>query len=153
MNYDTASELYEYNSDTGTISHKCNKRGGKKAGDVATGKVTSTGYLRVSHANSWQLAHRVAWMLHHSQDIPNGMTVDHINGERTDNRASNLRLLSRAHNCARLDRAKGFSKVKGGWRAQVRHKGIRKYGTLRTCPLLARIDYLDITDKSLSEGW
>lgn len=52
-------------------------------------------------------AHRVVWEAHNGP-IPEGMTVDHINGKRGDNRLVNLRLMLPADN-VREGRSSPFS--------------------------------------------
>ena len=43
-------------------------------------------------------AHRIVWEMHHGP-IPDGVLIDHANGDPWDNSLSNLRLASNAENC------------------------------------------------------
>jgi hypothetical protein len=54
------------------------------------------GYLRGSVAGKKLLAHRVIWAMHYDH-WPDGQ-IDHINGDRSDNRIENLREVSAAQN-------------------------------------------------------
>jgi hypothetical protein len=50
------------------------------------------GYL-VGSVNSTNVyAHRTAWMHYYGERVPEGVFVDHINGDTSDNRIENLRL-------------------------------------------------------------
>ena len=60
-------------------------RVGKEAGYVEK----RDGYRRVSHRNRIYMAHRVVWLLQHG-DWPE-YEIDHINGDKDDNRIENLR--------------------------------------------------------------
>jgi len=64
----------------------------KYAGELA-GTIDERGYVRVSVRKRLLYAHQVAWVLRNGP-IPPGMVIDHINHDRADNSAANLRLVS-----------------------------------------------------------
>lgn len=83
-------ELFHYDPNTGVFTH-LQTRGKGKAGATA-GKVNFNGYIEMRVLNRLFGAHRLAW-LYMTGDLPIlPFTVDHINGVRTDNRWSNLRI-------------------------------------------------------------
>lgn len=81
------------------------------------------GYRKVSIAckpkNLQARAHRVVWFLHNGV-VPEGMLVDHINGDRSDNRIENLRLVNHTDNSQNCT-GKGYyqSKKTGRWQAYI----------------------------------
>jgi len=122
-------EWLSYCPHTGALTWKKRKARCVWVGDVA-GTLTRFGYLRVALDGQRYCCHRVAWALHYGA-WPNG-DLDHINGNRADNRICNLRLATRAQNAQNRKRnslnrsgVKGVSwgtKV-GKWRAHIRANG------------------------------
>jgi hypothetical protein len=76
--------------------HKAANWNARCAGKPALSNVNSNGYLRGPVLGQLYQAHRVAWAMVNGE-WPNGQ-IDHINGVVTDNRISNLRMVSHAVN-------------------------------------------------------
>ena len=74
---------------------------------ISTYSVASHGYAQIG----WQdgdyrqvvTAHRAAWVYHHGQQIPEGMTIDHTCKTRPCVNPSHLRMLSNFENARRTD--------------------------------------------------
>lgn len=110
----------------GTNPSSWNKRMANKEAAWDSGQ----GYYRITVLHVGVGAHRVAWALTHGE-WPSG-PLDHINGDRRDNRLSNLRLSTVAENnrnCRkRRDNSSGMAGVYycrtfNRWKAQVRLNG------------------------------
>lgn len=52
------------------------------------------GYCKVNLKGSPVSYHRLVWILHHEQDVPDGLQIDHKNGDKLDNSIENLRALT-----------------------------------------------------------
>lgn len=97
-------------------------------------KKDKQGYLKGKFKSRELRAHRVAWVCANGP-IPEGCEIDHIDGDKTNNRLSNLRAVSHAENC-RNQRARpnktgysGVSRCSSGGRFQtsVWVGGVRKH--------------------------
>ena len=111
-----------YRSD-GVLIWKRPFGGSIKAG-FAAGYVTNLGYLHVQFNKTKYFAHRIAWAIIKRED-PLGLQIDHINGNKLDNRIANLRKASGKQNCCNQKAAKGYYFNKGHkkWKSQIRSNG------------------------------
>ncbi len=101
MDQQRLRELLDYDAETGRfVWRQANKR--VKAGTVA-GYVGNDGYVRIRASGTRFLAHRLVWFYVHGT-WPAG-EIDHINGDRSDNRIANLRDVSRLTNRQNMRRA------------------------------------------------
>lgn len=121
-------EKYQYEPSTGQFQHRSPtpNRGVTK---------TDKGYIRVFVGQKYYMAHHLVWLLHTGR-LPN-KTIDHINGQRDDNRFANLREVSPLENSQNQRRAHktsatgllGATPVRNSrmashrWRAQIRING------------------------------
>ena len=157
MTRDELAKLLEYDPDTGAFRWKVNRRGTAKAGQEA-GHINASGYRIIRTHKGRHGAHRLAFLLM-TGAMPAG-DVDHINGNRADNRWCNLRDVSRAVNMQNLrkpraDNTTGFLGVslsKGRYQAQIAANGKTHYLGLYDCPKLAHAAYVAHKRLLHSEG-
>jgi hypothetical protein len=139
-------DYISYEPETGICRWKKRSANSVKVGDV-TGSANTCGHLQIRFRKSSYLLHRVAWYLHYGKD-PGDMEIDHRNGNRSDNRISNLRLVTHQQN-QHNTKALGitYNKRQGKWHAKIKLDGKRIHLGTYDCPLLAGLAYQDAKKK------
>lgn len=127
-------KIVRYDHDNGNFFWKVNRygRGGSRAGMVA-GFINENGYRCFRIKGKKFYAHRLAWLFIHKQ-WPHGI-IDHINGNRSDNRICNLREVTTSQNIANTNatcaksslRGAHWSSEKGKWFSRIMFNGKTKY--------------------------
>jgi hypothetical protein len=129
----TLNEAFDYQPD-GTLVWKKTPRTdriGKPFGYLDPTIGYRVGWLHGKRA----YAHRLVWSLYNGP-IPDGFEIDHINGDRADNRIENLRCVSRARNHRNTKRnwnnSSGttgvyYSSSKQRWCAEIMKDGKRQH--------------------------
>ena len=93
------------------------------------------GYYQVGVAGKMKLWHRIVFK-HFNGEIPKGIQVDHFNNVRSDNRISNLQLLSHKYNSRKCLKYKTntsgypgvyWDKASKKWLARIGINGKRKH--------------------------
>lgn len=91
------ADVFAYEPETGRLTWKMSRPGrGCIAGREAGGNAHH-GYRAVMLNGRKLYVHRIAWELIHGA-IPEGMCIDHVDGDRSNNRLSNLRLATLSMN-------------------------------------------------------
>ena len=128
--------LFDYDPTTGIFTRRVTVASNAQAGSIA-GSAHKSGYIHIGINRTAYKAHRIAW-LHHYGEWPDG-SLDHINGDVSDNRIANLRIATIQQNCAnartRWDNTtgkKGVKKFKSRWQARIGKGGEYHLGTFDT---------------------
>lgn len=127
------SRLLRYDAATGKLLWKVG-RGGRHAGTEAgtilvilhDKRDEPLRYRHVSVNKSLYLAHRLIWVMC-GREIPEGMCIDHIDGDGLNNRLENLRCVTPAVNQRNRSKTRGAANSRAGvyrdgrrWRAEMK---------------------------------
>lgn len=112
-------KLFDYNSDSGKVT----------VNGIEIGSIDNRGYLTTSIKGKSIQMHRLAYMHHHGY-MPD--YIDHIDGNKLNNKISNLRSCRQQQNCYNRGMSKNnrcgvkgvyWDKLSKAWRAQLSING------------------------------
>ncbi len=133
LQLDRLRELLDYDEIAGVFTWKKSNSNRKAIGSKAGGRKNSHGYMHISIDGKLYSAHRLAWFYVYGV-WPN--QIDHMNGDRVDNRIANLRSVSGQYNMhnqrkAHINSSTGalgvIAKPSGKFAAEIRVDGKKKY--------------------------
>lgn len=108
-------DYFEYDKNTGTVTRLKRVANRTKVGDKVGSKRVD-GYLSTTFKGKSYFLHRIIWKMHYGYDPTE---IDHVNGDRSDNRLCNLREVSYSENSHNII-AKGYCQIHNGrYRATI----------------------------------
>lgn len=131
INQQLLKHFLNYDPETGLFTWRVRTSNRIRVGDVA-GTMDTNGYLRIGVCGKVRSAHRLVWLYVYGY-FPE-QDIDHADGDRTNNRLSNLRECSRSQNLINkpiqdnnVTGVKGvcWSKDKKRWEAYAKKKGVK----------------------------
>jgi hypothetical protein len=135
-------KLFTIDPETGVFTSKKPNRTPNKQGGVGN---FSLSYQRMCVDGVMYPAHRIAYIMYHG-DFPLHMYIDHINGDRLDNRVLNLRLVTNKQNAENTARNKSNS---SGFKGVHWHKRLMKWAAnIRTNYYKKHLGYFDRADEA-----
>jgi len=130
--------VLNYDPDTGLFTRRITLSSRAKAGQICSG-MHCEGYLRISIDYERYLAHRLVWLYVYGE-WPEYM-IDHINGNRQDNRLCNLREATNSQNlCNQGKPANNTSGYKGVYYDKERDKWVSEIKVRKMKTFLGRFD-------------
>lgn len=144
---DRVRELLFYDAETGVFSWKVGRRGKARPGSAA-GTVYCGRYISIRIDGYAHQAHRLAWF--YVNNVWPDSDIDHIDGDKKNNRIANLRSVTRTVNQQNMRKAYSSNKCgllgvyrqKNRWAAEIVVDGDRRrLGSFDT-PELAHSAYL-----------
>ena len=97
-----------------------------------TGRLKDSGYVEIQIGDKRPRAHRLAWLMTYGEWPPGD--IDHADRDKSNNRISNLRIITASQQCQNTDitplntsgkRGVHWDTKSGKWRARIRHANVK----------------------------
>ena len=139
---ETVRKLLDYEPETGVFRWRSGREGVSKG--MVAGTKNAAGYRQIMILRKRYYAHRLAW-LYVNGDWPHA-EVDHANGDKADNRISNLRLAEKSQNRANTALQRNNT---SGFKGVCFHKPIGKfYASIQIEKKYKFLGYFDTPEKA-----
>lgn len=144
------NQALTYNPETGVFHWMVNRGRFARIGAVASG-TNCNSYIAIKVYQKKLYAHRLAWLMAVGE-ILDGFEIDHIDGNKSNNKLANLRAVTRTVNQQNKRKPLntntsgflGVSKEGKGWKAEIRVNGKKLYiGTFEK-PEIAYQAYIQV---------
>ena len=124
-------DYFAYDPETGIMRWKIDNGSSNPQGKII-GHKNKRGYIEARFKGKGYLSHRVAWAIgYDTLKVP--LILDHINGDRSDNRLCNLRAATGQQNSFNKKsirnglKGASFYKRKNKWQSQIKFNGKCKH--------------------------
>lgn len=127
-----AREVLIYDDQTGEMRWRTDQ--GKRAAGQPVGSQSSSGHLQTWIDGNLYQVHRLAWLLHYGEWPV--LFLDHVDGDRANNKIANLRQANGSQNCANRAPARkmhgslkgaSYCKMSKRWKSSITKDGRARY--------------------------
>jgi citrate synthase len=126
--------IVEYDYETGLFRRLVASKGCSLKIGWTKGSLSYRGYRKMNLLKKSYELHRIAWLIHYG-DWPK-KNIDHINGDKSDNRICNLRDATVAENARNMSKSRANTSG---------HVGVRYYEKIRKWRAEIKVNYKNIS--------
>lgn len=132
---ESAKDRFHYDPEEGKFYRLRGRRASRRIAEEITS--SNHGYIVLSFLSTKYMAHRVAWGMVHGE-LDESVYIDHIDGDKTNNKISNLRVATKQQNGWNVGLAKQntsgikgvhFDSYSGMWRASCQQTKLGRFKT------------------------
>lgn len=141
-----------FHPDSGVFLWKTPRANGRIRQFSVAGTIRRDGYIEITVCRERWLAHRLAWAYVYGDPVPS--IVDHIDGDKQNNRIANLRPATSALSNLNKRPARGvwFDQKRRSWKAYIGKKTLGYFSTEAGAAQARAVAYEDALEKAVRES-